>query len=163
HIEEGGEMTITAVMLDVNHPPPEYKPKVPGGTVSNNWEVDSEAPAQLVFHTPDDGQLGQTYTAGYYRGPIYATSRARFATSATTDTNYVSIFSNKARSELIAAVDHGFIYTSTNWGLTWKAITAPGQYEFPLCTAADSSGFYVKPQSSTAPTLQSRTGMPSRP
>ncbi len=134
---------MTAVMLDLNNPPPEYKPKVPGGDVSYNWNLDLEAPARLLFHTPTNDYVGMKYTAGYYRGPIYAAppSRTPFTHTNLNATNCVSIFSNRGRSELIAAVDHGFIYTSTNWGMTWTVITAPGPYEFPLSRAPDGSGF----------------------
>lgn len=143
HVEDGGELTMTAVMLDVNNPPTDYRPQVPGGDVSHNWELDLEAPARLLFHTPTNNYVGMKYTAGYYRGPIYAApaSRGRFTHTNLNDTNCVSIFSNRARSELIAAVDHGFIYTSTNWGMTWTVITAPGPHEFPLSRAPDGSGF----------------------
>ena len=77
---------------------------------------------------------------------IYTTqgSGAPFARAEANSTNYVSIFSNPDRSELIAAVDHGPIYTSTNSGMAWKPITAPGLYTFPLCTAPDGSGFYAR-------------------
>jgi hypothetical protein len=134
---------MTAVMLDLNNPPGEYKPKVPRGEVASNWEYDLEAPARLMFHTPTNGHMGMRYTAGYYRGPISAVpaSRSPYTHPNSNDTNYVSIFSDRARAELIAAVDHGLIYTSTNWGMTWMVITAPGQHEFHLGTAPDGSGF----------------------
>ena len=155
HVEEGGEITMTAVMLDLKNPPPAYKPKVPGGEVSSNWELDLEAPARLMFHTPSNGRVGKKYTAGYYRGPIYAApfTRSPFIQPNSNETNYVSVFSNRARSELIAAVDHGFIYTSTNWGMTWKVITAPGHHEFSLNAASDGSGFYAHASIEPSPPL----------
>jgi hypothetical protein len=141
HIEEGGAMTITAVMHDIKSPPPDYH-----GEGAENFDLDLTAPAQLIFNTGTNRQVGAKYTAGYYRGPIYTArgSGAPFARAEANSTNYVSIFSNPDRSELIAAVDHGLIYTSINSGMAWKAITAPGLYKFPLCTAPDGSGFYAR-------------------
>jgi hypothetical protein len=60
-----------------------------------------------------------------------------------TSTNDVSIFSNRDRSELIVAVDHGPIYRSTNSGMTWKSITEPGLHKFPLSTTLDGGGLYA--------------------
>ena len=145
HVEEGGALTITAVILDQNNPPPDYNSNAPGGYDDHGYELDLNAPAQLVIHTGDHKQPGTKFTAGYYRGPIYNSrgSRAPFARSEANSTNFVSIFSNNDRSELIAAVDHGLIYTSTNSGMTWKIITAPGLYKIPLRTAPDGSGLYA--------------------
>jgi hypothetical protein len=141
HVEEGGAMTITAVMHDINNPPPDFP-----GLGAENWELDLTAPAQLVFNTGTNRPVGANYTVGYYRGPIFMAqgSGVPFAHAEATSTNYVSFFSNGDRSELIAALDHGPIYTSTNSGMSWKAITAPGRYKFPLSTAPDGSGFYAR-------------------
>jgi hypothetical protein len=141
HVEEGGAMTISAVMHDIKRPPPDYH-----GEGAENFDLDLTAPAQLVFNTGTNRPVGAKYTVGYYRGPIYTAqgSGVPFARAEANSTNRVSIFSNRDRSELIAAVDHGPIYTSTNSGMAWKAITAPGLYKFPLCTAPDGSGFYAR-------------------
>jgi hypothetical protein len=132
-------------MLDINHPPADYNPHSPDGSDDHGYGLDLTAPAQLVFNTGYNHSNGMKFTAGYYRGPIYTAqaSRAAFARSEANNTNYVSVFSNRDRSELIVAVDHGSIYTSTNSGMTWKAITAPGLHKFPLCTAPDGGGFYA--------------------
>ncbi len=160
HVEEGGAMTITAVMHDIKNPPPDFH-----GLGSENFDLDLTAPAQLVFNTGTNRPVGTKYTAGYYRGPIYTAqgSGAPFACAEANSTNCVSIFSNPDRSELIAAVDHGPIYTSTNSGMVWKAITAPGLYKFPLCTAPDGSGFYARvpiDQLHTAQDVTARTKAP---
>ena len=162
HVEPGGAVTITAVRLDINHPPPDFNPNAPGGYDDHGYGLDLTAPAQLVFNTGYGWTNGMDFTAGYYRGPIYAAQgmRAPFVGAEAKSTNWVSIFSNRNRSKLIVAVDHGPIYTSTNCGMAWEVITAPGVHKFPLCTAPDGGGMYAhipidRPPSSpgtTAPT-----------
>jgi hypothetical protein len=159
HVEAGGELTITATMLDINHPPSDYNPSTPGGDDDHGYELDLTAPAQLVFNTGYGWTNGIKFTAGYYRGPIYAAHslRSPFIGAKTNSSSFVSIFSKRDKSELIVAVDHGPIYTSTNSGMTWKVITAPGVHKFPLCTAPDGGGIYARvpidrPRSSPATT-----------
>jgi hypothetical protein len=158
HLEEGGEITMTTIVCDLDNPPSDYDPTVPDGTVTGNWEVDDTSPSVLMLHTPTNGQIGMKYTAGYYRGPLFSAPASRVLKA--TGTNYVSIFSNKATSKLIAAVDQGLIYTSTNAGMTWNVITAPGSYELPLATAADGSGIYVHASIKQSPSTASAAVTP---
>lgn len=146
HVEDNGALTITARMFDLKNPPPGYNRNAPGGWDDHNYERDLEAPAQLIFQSPDHGSVGMKYTAGYYRGPIYSVkgSPSQFLQSETNKAKFVSIFSSSDQSELIVAVDHGLIFTSTNFGMTWTVISDPGRHHFPLSTAADGSGFYAQ-------------------
>jgi hypothetical protein len=143
HVEEGGELTMSAVMLASNVTSPELIARVEAAAAASDWQPDLTAPARLKFHTPANGRVGMKYTAGYYRGPIYGAPGAvsPFGGANAKDTNYVSIFSSRATSKLIAAVDHGFVYTSADFGMTWEVITEPGPHEFPLDPAPDGSGF----------------------
>jgi hypothetical protein len=78
-------------------------------------------------------------------------------------TNYVSIFSNRDRSELVVGIDHGPIYTSTNSGMTWDVITAPGLHKFALSTTPDGAGFYANvpiDQSPLPQDIAARTNAP---
>ena len=145
HHENGGELTITAGTLDINNPPPDYNRSSGAEWDDHGYGLDLTAPAKLMFQTPKNKQIGVKFTTGYYRGPIYnvPSARAPFALFGAKSTNNVSIFSNRNRSELVVAVDHGPIYTSTNSGMTWKIITAPGLHKFPLSTAPDGTGLYA--------------------
>jgi len=150
-------------MLDKNHPPAGYNPNAPGGFDDHGYGLDLTAPARLVFNTGYDHSNGMKFTAGYYRGPIYALpgSQSPLARSEADSTNDVSIFSNGDRSELIVAVDHGPIYRSTNSGMTWQAITAPGLHKFALCTAPDGGGLYAQVPIDSAPSsVAARTNPP---
>jgi hypothetical protein len=146
HVEEGGAVTITATIEDINHPPAEFNPNAPGGMDDHGYGLDLTAPAQLILDTGSSGRIGTKFTAGYYRGPIYLArgDRAPFVWAEANSTNNVSIFSNGNRSELIAAVDNGPVFTSTNFGITWKAVTVTGVHKFPLCTASDGGGLYAR-------------------
>jgi hypothetical protein len=145
HTEESGALTITAEMLDIKHPPANYDPKAPGGFDDHGYGLDLTAPARLMFNSGSNQSHGMKFTAGYYRGPIYAGqgSESPFTLPQMTSTNEVSIFSNRDRSELFVAVDHGPIYSSTNSGMTWKTITDPGLHKFPLSTTPDGGGSYA--------------------
>jgi hypothetical protein len=148
HTGEGGEITVTVVMRDIQHPPLDYNPNGSDGTDDHGYEFDTNAPAKLLFDSGQGPTNGMTFTAGYYRGPIYCIRGPNMPITNTEadGTNFVSIFSNAKRSELIAAVDHGPIYTSTNFGITWNAITAPGVHKFPLSIdrGANGRGLYAQ-------------------
>ena len=148
HVEEGGAITLTVEMFDIKTPPPNAYHNSP-----NRSGLEFTAESQLHFHTGTNRPVGTRFTAGYYRGPVYTIrgAQAPFSTTESSGTNYVSIFTTGDRRQLIAAVDHGPIYTSTNSGLAWTIITTPGLYDFPLSTAADGSGFYAHLQAEQPP------------
>jgi hypothetical protein len=140
HVESGGAITMTVEMLDINNPPPNYHLSPP-----NDLDEDPLAPARLMFKSGTNSPIGTKFTVGYYRGPIYSFHGAAMLLSNTgpNDANYVSVFTTGDRSKLIAAVDHGLIYTSTNSGMAWTIIATPGLHEFPISTTADGGGIYA--------------------
>ena len=60
-------------------------------------------------------------------------------TPASASTNRVDILSSEDSTRIVVMVaDNGPIYSSTNSGMTWTAVNAPGSYEFRL--SGDESG-----------------------
>ena len=148
-------------MLDKSNPPAIYQEHATNGTYDDGYGLDLTTPAQLILNTGHHGQTGTQYTAGYYRGVLYTApaAGAPFTNSELNGTNQVSIFSNRDRSEIVVAVDQGPVYTTTNSGLSWNMVTAPGLHQFPLCVGPDGGGLYAKV--SIDPTLSAR-GFASR-
>jgi len=146
HMEADGTFTITAAMLDKNNPPAVYQEHAINGTYDDGYGLDSTPPAKLILNTGRHEPVGTQYTAGYYRGVIYTApaAGAPFTDSERKGTNQVSVFSTRDHSDIIVAVDQGPVFTTTNSGLRWKMITAPGLYQFPLCVGSDGGGLYAQ-------------------
>jgi hypothetical protein len=146
HLEEDGTFTITATIEDLQHPPAEYNPSAPSGVDDHGYGRDLTAPAQLILNTGYSHRIGTKFTAAHFRGPIYRLRGPGLPVlgAGVNQTTNVSIFANSNRSELILTVDYGPVYTSTNFGITWREVTTPGVHKFPLCTAPDGGGLYAR-------------------
>jgi len=69
----------------------------------------------------------------------------QWQTPSLTRTSRVDILSSEDKSLIVLMLrDNGPIYSSTNSGMSWTLITAPGTYEFPLTTTPEYGGFYAK-------------------
>jgi hypothetical protein len=58
-------------------------------------------------------------------------------------------------------LDNGPIYSSTNSGMTWTVINAPGKYEFPLTAEPDGGGFIAAATLYPSPENQTATNSPA--
>jgi hypothetical protein len=143
--DEGGVMTITAVMLDIKHPPADFNTNAPDGTDDHGYGLDTnrELRAKFIFHTPQKERPGVKFSAGYFRGSFYDVPKnlSSFAATSLDGTDDVSIFSNRDKSELIVALDNGLTYVSTNFGMTWQGVKTPGPHEFSLAKPGEDGGF----------------------
>lgn len=76
------------------------------------------------------GLRGLMYMAGDFKTPTLAKAKR------------VEILSTEDNARIVVMeVDNGPIYSSTNSGVSWTTITAPGDYEFPLNIDASGGGF----------------------
>ena len=76
------------------------------------------------------GLHGLMYMAGNWRTPAIAS------------TNRVDILSSGDYTRIVVMIaDNGPIYSSTNSGMTWTTLTAPGKYEFRLSGDEPGGGF----------------------
>src|SRR5271166_1426722 len=57
-------------------------------------------------------------------------------------TNWSCVASSADGTKLVAAVTNGFIYTSTNSGLTWAQTSAPNNYWTSLASSADGTKLF---------------------
>ena len=77
------------------------------------------------------GLHGLLYMAGDWKTPAIAI------------TNRVDILSSEDNSKIVVMIaENGPIYSSTNSGMTWLVVSAPGYYKFPL-TGDERSGGYI--------------------
>jgi hypothetical protein len=91
--------------------------------------------------------------AGLLGGSYFSSAQEWTATSAPV-TNWSSVASSADGSKLVAAVNGGLIYTSTNSGSTWVATSAPTNLWWRVASSADgarlfavSSGLYASADS----------------
>ena len=96
-----------------------------------------------------NGLHGHMYTAKDWRMPSLA------------QTNRVDILSSEDKTRIVVMVaDNGPIYSSTNSGMTWTVINAPGKYEFPLTSGPNGGGFIAAATIYPSPENQSATNSP---
>jgi hypothetical protein len=77
-------------------------------------------------------------------------------------TDRIDIWSTRDNRRIVIAVlNNGPIYTSTNAGITWVIINTPGEYEFPLTSGPDRGGFYAA--ATIVPSPENQVGSNSSP
>lgn len=100
-----------------------------GQKASVSEESDS-GPCLRLLMSPGSGPTRFGGVKGLH-GELYMADNWR--TPAIARTNRVDILSSEDNSRIAVMVaDNGPIYTSTNSGMTWATIDAPGKYEFRL-------------------------------
>lgn len=86
------------------------------------------------------------FTAGYFRGKVDLAEldgKSRERTGRTFP-QWVSAFASGDRRKLVIAWDEGPISVSTNFGTSWRTITALGQYDFTLSETPKGSAMFAK-------------------
>lgn len=111
--------------------------------INSSSKDDSEHPLRLMLGLGN----GSTKLGGVVglHGLIYMASGLRAPTPSLAQMTPVDILATDDKTRIVVMVrDNGPIYSSTNSGMTWTVINAPGTYEFPLTSGPDGGGYFAK-------------------
>lgn len=112
-----------------------------------------------LWINPANGETVFGAVSGLH-GRIYMARKHDWKTPGLTKTNLVDILSGGARI-VVMVLDNGPIYSSTNSGMTWTVISAPGEYEFPLTIGPKGGGMFATARIFPSPDNRTVTNPPA--
>jgi hypothetical protein len=135
-------------------------PGPPDASKEDSSAKDDSEPSLRLLLSTGVGPIEFGHVKGLH-GLIYMADDLR--TPALAKTNKVDIFSSDDNARIVVMlVDNGPIYSSTNSGMTWVTINAPGNYEFPLTVETNGGGFKAAATIHPSSKNQTVTHLPPR-